>query len=112
MKFSMPWSNFSAPRLRYTSRMAARCMVLALLAVVPLSAFAQSPAPDPTLIGAGVRTRPAYDGSGAQRTDLIPTARYYGKHRFARPTQGILAVGRSVERAPGLNTGAASAIEI
>src|SRR5258707_10361844 len=111
MKFSMPWSNFSAPRLRYTSRMAARCMVLALLAVVPLSAFAQSPAPDPTLIGAGVRTRPAHDGSGAQRTDLIPTARYYGKHWFARTTQGILEGGARMELAQGLNLGAQLAYE-
>ncbi len=86
-------------------------MVLALLAVVPLSAFAQSPAPDPTLIGAGVRTRPAYDGSGAQRTDLIPTARYYGKHWFARTTQGILEGGARVELAQGLNVGAQLAYE-
>src|SRR5258706_6992372 len=111
MKFSMPWSNFSAARLRYTSRMAARCMVLALLAVVPLSAFAQSPAPDPTLIGAGVRTRPAYDGSGAQRTDLIPTVRYYGKPWFARTTQGILEGGARRELAQGLNVGAQLAYE-
>src|SRR5260221_5786804 len=111
MKFSMPWSNFSAPRLRYTSRMAARVMVLALLAVVALSAFAQSPAPDPTLIGAGVRTRPAYDGWGAERTDLIPTARYYGKHWFARTTQGILEGGARVELAQGLNVGAQLAYE-
>src|SRR5258706_14514323 len=105
MKFSMPWSNFSAPRLRYTSRMAARCMVLALLAVVPLSAFAQSPAPDPTLIGAGVRTRPAYDGSGAQRTDLIPTVRYDGKIWFAATPQGILQGGARGEPAEGPHVG-------
>src|SRR5207247_6072037 len=66
MKFSMPCSDFSAPRLRYTSRMTARCMVLALLPIVPLAARAQSAPPDYAYVGAGVRTRPAYDGSAAQ----------------------------------------------
>jgi outer membrane scaffolding protein for murein synthesis (MipA/OmpV family) len=86
-------------------------MVLALLWVVPLSAFAQSPTPDPTLIGAGVRTRPAYDGSDSQRTDLIPTVRYYGKPWFARTTQGILEGGARMELARGLNVGAQLAYE-
>src|SRR5258706_7452682 len=101
MKFSMPWSNFSAPRLRYTSRMAARCMVLALPLIFPLAAFAQTALPDYAWIGAGVRTRPAYDGSGAPRTDLIPTVRYYGKPSFARTTQGILDGGAKIEPAQG-----------
>src|SRR5258706_9351979 len=107
----MRWSNFSAPRLRYTSRLTARCMVLALLPVVPLAVPAQGPDPDPTLIGAGARTRPAYDGSGAQRTDLIPTVRYYGKPWFARTTQGILEGGARTELARGLNIGAQLAYE-
>src|SRR6266852_4513202 len=111
MKFSMPWSNFSAPRLRYTSRMAARCMVLALPLIVPLAAFAQTALPDYAWIGAGVRTRPAYDGSGAQRTDLIPTVRYYGGPWFARTTQGILEGGARVELSRGLNLGAQLAYE-
>jgi outer membrane scaffolding protein for murein synthesis (MipA/OmpV family) len=86
-------------------------MVLALLWVVPLSAFAQSPTPDPTLIGAGVRTRPAYDGSAAQRTDLIPTVRYYGGPWFARTTQGILEGGARMEVSRGLHVGAQFAYE-
>ena len=86
-------------------------MVLALLAAVPLSAFAQSPTPDPTLIGAGVRTRPAYDGSAAQRTDLIPTVRYYGGPWFARTTQGILEGGARMEVSRGLHVGAQLAYE-
>src|SRR6266850_2241553 len=111
MKFSMHWSNFSAPRLRYTSRMAARRMVLALPLIVPLAAFAQTALPDYAWIGAGVRTRPAYDGSGAQRTDLIPTVRYYGKPWFARTTQGILEGGARMELAQGLDLGAQLAYE-
>jgi outer membrane protein len=86
-------------------------MVLVLVAVVPLSAFAQSPAPDPTLIGAGVRTRPAYDGSASQRTDLIPTVRYYGGPWFARTTQGILEGGARMEVSRGLHVGAQLAYE-
>src|SRR5206468_761619 len=57
------------------------------------------------------RTRPAYDGSAAQRTDLIPTVRYYGKPWFARTTQGILEGGTRMELARGLNVGAQIAYE-
>jgi len=102
-------SNFSAPRLRYTSRMIARCTVLALLLLAPLSALAQSALPE--WIGAGVRTRPAYDGSAAQRTELIPTVRYYGKPWFARTTQGILEGGARMELTQGINVGAQFAYE-
>src|SRR2546428_11740862 len=91
--------------------MTARCMALALLLIVPLAALAQSVLPDYAWIGAGVRTRPAYDGSAAQRTDLIPTVRYYGKPWFARTTQGILEGGARMELAQGLNVGAQLAYE-
>src|SRR5258708_25743317 len=107
----MRWWNFSAPRRGYTARMTARCMVLALLPVVALAVLAQGPDPAPTLIGAGVRTRPAYDGSAAQRTDLIPTVRYYGNPWFARTTQGILEGGARTQFARGLNVGAQLAYE-
>ncbi len=86
-------------------------MVLALLLIVPFATLAQSALPDYAWIGAGVRTRPAYDGSAAQRTDLIPTVRYYGKPWFARTTQGILEGGARVELARGLNVGAQLAYE-
>src|SRR5436309_6007166 len=117
----MSWSNFCAPpdragigrtnSSRYTLRMTARCMALALLLIVPLAALAQSVLPDYAWIGAGVRTRPAYEGSAAQRTDLIPTVRYYGKPWFARTTQGILEGGARMELAQGLNVGAQLAYE-
>jgi len=91
--------------------MTARCIVLAPLLIVPIAAFAQNALPDYAWIGAGVRTRPAYDGSAAQRTDLIPTVRYYGKPWFARTTQGILEGGARMELARGLNIGAQLAYE-
>ena len=84
-------------------------MALALLPVLPLAALGADP--DPTLIGAGVRTRPAYDGSAAQRTDLIPTVRYYGGPWFVRTTQGIFEGGARTELARGLNVGAQLAYE-
>jgi outer membrane protein len=86
-------------------------MALALLLVVPLAALAQTALPEYAWIGAGVRTRPAYDGSDSQRTDLIPTVRYYGKPWFARTTQGILEGGARMELARGLNVGAQLAYE-
>src|SRR5437879_12606750 len=117
----MSWSNFCAPpdraaiggtnASRYTLRMTARCMALALLLIVPLAALAQTALPEYAWIGAGVRTRPAYDGSAAQRTDLIPTVRYYGGPWFARTTQGILEGGVRMELARDLNIGAQLAYE-
>ena len=86
-------------------------MALALLTIVPLAALAQAVLPEYAWIGAGVRTRPAYDGSAAQRTDLIPTVRYYGGPWFARTTQGILEGGARTELAQGLNVGAQLAYE-
>ncbi len=86
-------------------------MVLASLLIVPIAAFAQNAVPDYAWIGAGVRTRPAYDGSAAQRIDLIPTVRYYGKPWFARTTQGILEGGVRTALARDLVIGAQLAYE-
>src|SRR5256885_16546890 len=91
--------------------MTARCMALALLLIVPLAALAQTALPEYAWIGAGVRTRPAYDGSAAQRTDLIPTVRYYGAPWFARTTQGILEGGVGAEPTRGLHVGVQLAYE-
>jgi MipA family protein len=65
----------------------------ALLLLAPLSAPAQMLDTDYALLGAAVRTRPAYDGSRSQTTDLVPVVRYYGQPWFARTTQGILEGG-------------------
>jgi outer membrane scaffolding protein for murein synthesis (MipA/OmpV family) len=87
-----------------------RLSILVLLA--PLTAIAQdAPPADYTLIGAGVRTRPAYDGSSSQTTDVIPVLRYYGKPLFVRTTQGILEGGIRTEVSPGLAVGAQLAYE-
>ena len=88
-----------------------RAKTVSLLVLVPLPALAQSAAPDYAFVGAGVRTRPAYDGSASQRTDLIPTVRVYGRPWFVRTTQGILEGGARMELARGLNVGAQLAYE-
>lgn len=63
------------------------------------------------LLGAGVRNRPVYDGSGDQTTDLIPVVRYYGRPWFARTTQGILEGGARFALKPGLDGGVQLAYE-
>ena len=83
--------------------------VLVLLA--PLAALAQVAPEDYTLIGAAVRSRPAYDGSDSQTTDLIPVLRYYGKPWFARTTQGVLEGGARWALTPGLDAGVQLAYE-
>ncbi len=90
-------------------RMRSPALVFGL--VVPLAAFGQSPAEDYVLVGAGLRARPAYDGSDSQRGELIPVLRYYGRPWFARTTQGVLEGGARVELAPGLNLGVQLAYE-
>lgn len=81
--------------------------VALLLGVIATSdALAQQ-----TLLGAAVRTRPAYDGSATQRTDIVPVIRYYGRPWFARTTQGVLEAGGRTELAPDFYAGAQLAYE-
>jgi len=82
-----------------------------LLLIVPVSALAQFVPEDYTLVGLAVRTRPAYDGSESQVTDLIPVLRVYGKPWFARTTQGVLEGGARWELTPGLDAGVQLAYE-
>jgi outer membrane scaffolding protein for murein synthesis (MipA/OmpV family) len=67
-----------------------RYLLLSLIVLVPLRGQAEE---NPILVGAALRSRPAYDGSSSQRTDLIPVLRYYGQPWFARTTQGVLEAG-------------------
>jgi outer membrane protein len=67
--------------------------LLALLLLLPTAVLGQLLEEDYKLLGVAVRTRPAYDGSQSQRTDLVPVVRYYGQPLFARTTQGILEGG-------------------
>jgi outer membrane scaffolding protein for murein synthesis (MipA/OmpV family) len=64
-----------------------------------------------TLIGAGVRSRPQFDGFSERTTDLVPVLRYYGRPWFTRTTQGILEGGARWSVAPGLDVGAQLAYE-
>jgi outer membrane scaffolding protein for murein synthesis (MipA/OmpV family) len=84
-------------------------VVLAM--TLPLVAAAQPVPENPILLGAGVRSRPAYDGSRSQRTDIIPVLRYYGRPWFARTTQGMLEAGARSELAPDFWAGAQIAYE-
>src|SRR6185503_17804879 len=65
----------------------------------------------PTIIGAAIRSRPAYDGSSSEVTDIIPQLRYYGSLWFARTTQGVLEGGVRNELAPEFWAGAQIAYE-
>jgi outer membrane scaffolding protein for murein synthesis (MipA/OmpV family) len=95
--------------MRCSSSSVRKALLLALFA--PVAAAAQMQVPDYNWLGAGVRTRPAYDGSAAQVTDLIPSVRYFGGPWFARTTQGILEGGARLEIAHDLHLGAQLAYE-
>jgi outer membrane scaffolding protein for murein synthesis (MipA/OmpV family) len=83
-----------------------------LLLLLPAAAAAQIILPEEeVLLGAAVRTRPAYDGSADQRLDLIPIVRYYGRTWFARTTQGVLEGGARWPLAKGLAAGIQLAYE-
>ena len=96
-------------RQRAVQGVLARFLALALVA--PSGASAQSVLPDLSFIGAAVRTRPAYDGSDSQRTDLIPMLRHFGRTWFARTTQGVLEGGARLELLPAFYLGAQVAYE-
>lgn len=81
---------------------------LAFLLFLPAAAFAFDPG---TLLGAGVRSRPEYDGASKQELQPIPVVRYYGRTLFARTTQGILEGGARAELVKGLFAGVQLAFE-
>jgi len=86
-------------------------MKYVVLFLAGFAAFAAAAQENPILLGAGLRTRPAYDGSATQRADLIPVIRYYGQTWFARTTQGMLEGGVRNELAPQFWAGAQLAYE-
>ena len=86
-----------------------RMISAAIAAGMPIAALAELS--DEPLLGAGLRTRPAYDGSASQRTELVPVLRQFGSPWFVRSTQGVLEGGLRVEFAPGLHAGAQLAYE-
>ncbi len=78
-----------------------------LLLLLPALAFAQ----DENLVGAGVRAKPAYDGSKSEHLDVVPVLNYYRGPLFARTTQGVLEGGARALVAKGLHVGAQLAYE-
>lgn len=94
-------------KMRRRGNFVAACLILC----APLAALAQSAPADYTLIGAGLRSRPAYDGAAAQTIEAIPVLRYYGKPWFARTTQGALEGGARIEPGSGFALGAQLAYE-
>lgn len=77
--------------------------------MLPLTAMAELS--NDTLLGPGLRSRPAYDGSDSRKTELVPVVRYLGHPWFVRSTQGVLEGGLRTELAPGLHMGAQIAYE-
>ena len=71
---------------------AVKAGVLACGLILSACAHAQD-----TLLGAGLRSRPEYDGAAQQSADVVPVIRYYGERWFARTTQGILEGGWRTE---------------
>ena len=81
---------------------------LAILFFLPAAASAFDPG---TYLGAGVRSRPEYDGASDQKLQPIPLVRYYGPILFARTTQGVLEGGARAELVKGLFAGVQLAYE-
>jgi outer membrane scaffolding protein for murein synthesis (MipA/OmpV family) len=77
--------------------------------LLPLLAHGQSP--DPSLLGAALWRRPAYDGSASMVTQPVPIISYEGYPWFARTMQGVLEGGLRKEVAPKLNLGVQLAYE-
>ncbi|HEX7053100.1 MAG TPA: MipA/OmpV family protein [Burkholderiales bacterium] len=63
------------------------------------------------LFGAGVRSRPEFDGFSERETDLVPVLRYYGEPWFLRTTQGMLEGGARLRIGEGTVIGAQLAYE-
>ena len=84
---------------------------LLCLALFGATAQAEDAPPITTLIGAGLWSRPAYNGADSNRTSLIPALRYYGKPWFLRTTFGMLEGGVRYAALSGLTLGGQLAYE-
>lgn len=83
-----------------------RLLLLPLLLIMPLTAYAEDTPPISTLLGAALWSRPTYDGAETNRTTLIPAVRYYGQPWFARTTFGMLEGGARTAPLGGFTMGA------
>lgn len=88
-----------------------RQLLLTIFLLMPVVAFAEDAPPLTTLLGAGLWSRPAYDGAETNQTTLIPTVRYYGQPWFARTTFGMLEGGARANLLSGFTVGAQIAYE-
>jgi outer membrane protein len=86
-------------------------MRLVLIAFLALPLMARAQDDGETLLGAGIYSRPKFDGSSDRRLDPIPVIRYYGRPWFARTTQGILEGGGRWQIGNGVAAGAQLAYE-
>jgi outer membrane scaffolding protein for murein synthesis (MipA/OmpV family) len=91
--------------------MSARCKSAAGALAALLPALACAEIADDAMLGAGLRTRPAYDGSASRQTEAVPMLRWFGPLGFVRSTQGVLEAGLRVPLLPGLHGGAQLAYE-
>ena len=90
--------------------MRAECGV-ALAVCLSLPSFARAELSNDALLGVGLRSRPAFDGSASQHGEVVPVLRYFGQPGFVRSTQGVLEGGLRYELAPQLHAGAQLAYE-
>ncbi len=97
-----------APRHRTISG-GIRVATFAFGLFAPLAGFAELS--NDSMAGPGLRSRPAYDGSDSQRTELVPVVRYFGQPWFIRSTQGVFEGGVRMELASGLHAGVQLAYE-
>lgn len=81
----------------------------AIAIVLPLAAAAELS--NDSMLGAGLRSRPAYDGADARHTEIVPVIRYLGEPWFLRSTQGVLEGGLRTALASGLHLGTQLAYE-
>src|SRR5512143_649838 len=88
-----------------------RLLLISLLLIPSFSVRAEDAQPVTTLLGAGVWSRPAYDGSDTSHVVPIPMIRYYGQPWFARTTFGVLEGGARAEVLSGFTLGAQLAYE-
>jgi len=73
--------------------------------------LAQAELSNETILGPGMLSQPAYDGSDSQVLEFAPVIRYLGNPWFVRSTQDVLEGGAWVALAPGLHGGVQIAYE-
>ena len=83
------------------------CSLLAFAASFPAAAQSQYA----NVAGAGLRSRPAYDGSRSQRLDAVPILDWSRGALFARSVQGVLEAGARADAGAGWKLGAQLAYE-